>query len=243
MSIQKLYIIGAGSGDADLLTMKAHKILTSYPDVVIYDRLLSDDITSLIPNSAEKIYAGKKLGHNEMTQDEINAALVHHAKLGKKVVRLKGGDPFIFGRGGEECEILLKNNIPFEVIPGVTTALAAAASFAIPLTHREFASSVEFISGHKKKDLPLTLNYQKIADENKTLVIYMALKNIQEISEGLIKAGLAEGYAIAAIESAGIKSKERIIKSTLKNIAADTEKNELKSPVIFIVGKVVSLML
>ena len=236
--IKPVAIVGAGPGDSELLTLKAHRLLQS-AEIVVYDRLISEDILAMINHSAEKIYAGKSCKSHTMKQEEINQLLVNLAKTGKNVVRLKGGDPFIFGRGGEEAEFLASNNIPFEVVAGVTTASAVSAYNKIPLTHRGLADNVRYITGHYK-DAEKDLNWQSLADENTTLVVYMGLANLVIIARKLIDNGLPENFPVAAIENATFPT-QKIVISDLKNIASKVAKVDLKPPTIIIIGRVVSL--
>ena len=235
-----VYIVGAGPGDPALLTLKTYELISKIADTVIYDRLISDKILDLIPKNIEKIYAGKSCKKHFMTQDEINQALVLEAKKGKVVVRLKGGDPFIFGRGAEEAEYLAQNSVPFEIVPGVNAADGCSAYRNIPLTHRGLATGVRFITGHQQKGQPANLNWQSLACPNTTLVIYMGLTNLQEIAHKLIENGLSPSTPVAAIEN-GTTQEERFCISDLRNIYNDISKQQFKPPTLIIVGKVVSL--
>jgi uroporphyrin-III C-methyltransferase len=233
-------IVGGGPGDPELLTLKAHRILTKETEVVVYDRLISPAILQLLPATVEKIYAGKEAGFHELSQDEINAALLKHAKRGKKVTRLKGGDPMIFGRGGEEIEYLFDHDIPFEVVPGITSAGGISAALGIPLTHRDLGSSVSFISGHKKKDQPLNLPWKELANPDVTLVIYMGLTSLPEISAQLIKAGLLPETAAAAIQD-GTTEKQRYCFANIETLPKRITELEFKPPVLFVIGDVVKI--
>jgi uroporphyrin-III C-methyltransferase/precorrin-2 dehydrogenase/sirohydrochlorin ferrochelatase/uroporphyrin-III C-methyltransferase len=176
-----VYIVGAGPGDPDLLTVKALRLIQQ-ADVVVYDRLISQAILALIPAGSKRIFVGKETGKHHMGQDEINALLVKLAITGRSVVRLKGGDPFIFGRGSEEAMYLANHGVSFEVVPGITSASACTAYAGIPLTHRGVVSGVTFVTGHCRSDKPLDLNWEKLADPGSTLVIYMGLANLQQIA-------------------------------------------------------------
>ena len=235
-----VYIIGGGPGDPELLTLKAHRILTQETEVVVYDRLISPAILSLVPASAEKIYAGKSAGFHELSQDEINAELLKHAKRCKKVTRLKGGDPFIFGRGGEEIEFLFDHDIAFEVVPGITSAGGISAALGIPLTHRELGSSVRFISGHKKKDQPLALPWKELTDPAATLVVYMGLTTIPEISQKLIEAGLPPHTWAAAIQD-GTTQNQRCCFANIRDLPQRIKELNFQPPVLFIIGDVVKI--
>lgn len=233
----KVYLVGTGPGDPDLLTVKAHRLLQT-ADVVIYDRLVSEAILEQIPSGVSQIYVGKKTGNHTIPQDEINQLLLNLAESKRTIVRLKGGDPFIFGRGSEEALILAKHNIPFEIVPGITAASACSTYAGIPLTHRGLAQGVQIVTGHSQSDKPLELDWKALADANKTIVIYMGLANIELISQNLIASGLCKDTPAAAIQN-GTTSQQKRVLSTLENLAADTL--TLQAPVIFVIGKVVSL--
>lgn len=231
-------LVGAGPGDPDLLTLKAYRLIQQ-ADVVVYDRLVSEEIQQLIPHGVKKIYVGKASGKHHMNQDEINALLVTLAKKDRKVVRLKGGDPFIFGRGSEEAVYLVKNDIDFEYVPGITAASACSAYAGIPLTHRGVASSVRLITGHCRADKPLDLNWKSLADESTTLVFYMGLASLPQLREQLIAAGLPASTPAAAVEN-GTKIIQRRCLSTLDKLPADVIKMSICSPALIIVGNVVN---
>jgi uroporphyrin-III C-methyltransferase len=235
-----VYIVGAGPGDPGLLTIKAYKLLTEIADIVVYDRLIPQEIIDIIPSSTEVIYAGKSCRNHHMTQDEINCCLVEQAKLGKIVVRLKGGDPFIFGRGAEEAAYLVDNKVPFEVVPGVNAADGCSAYQGIPLTHRGLATGVRFVTGHQQKGEPVDMDWQGMANPDTTIVLYMGLTHLDEISANLIKHGLDKNTPAAAIQEGTTKS-ERACFSTLEKIFADVSAQEFHSPTLIIIGKVVAL--
>lgn len=235
-----VYITGAGPGNPDLLTLKTHELITKIADIVVYDRLIPEAIIGLIPNNVEKTYAGKSCKKHHMTQEEINACLVEEAKNGKVVVRLKGGDPFIFGRGGEEALYLMENNIPFEIVPGVNAADGCCAYQGIPLTHRGLATGVRFITGHQQKGEAAHLDWESLADEDTTLVIYMGLTNLRDIQHNLIKHGLPANTPAAAIQEGTMKS-EKVCITSLEKIFKETQKLEFQPPTLIIIGKVVSL--
>jgi uroporphyrin-III C-methyltransferase len=235
-----VYIVGAGPGDLELLTLKAHRLITEVADVVIYDRLIPDDIIALIPPGTEKIYAGKSCRNHTMTQSEINALLVSEAQKNRIVVRLKGGDPFIFGRGGEEAECLLAHHVPFEIVPGISAAAACSAIMGIPLTHRGLASSVRYITGHCQKGEELSLDWRGLANSDTTLVIYMGLAHLDEIAASLIHAGLAKDTPAAAIQ-AGTTDAQRVLVSTIAELYEAVKTQEFISPTLIIIGKVVNL--
>lgn len=185
----KVFLVGAGPADVGLLTLKGKEILEQ-AEVVVCDRLVGEGILSLIPRDAERIDAGKRAGSHTMTQKEINQTLLEKALEGKCVVRLKGGDPFLFGRGGEELELLMQHEIPFEVVPGVTSAFAVPAYNGIPVTHRDFASSVHILTGHRKQGQPLQLDFEALARLSGTLVFLMGVLALEEICQGLLAAGM-----------------------------------------------------
>lgn len=240
MKIHPVHIVGGGPGDPELLTLKAHRVLSEQTEVLVYDRLISKEILALVPASAERVYAGKSAGFHEMSQDEINANLLKYAKAGKKVTRLKGGDPFIFGRGGEEIEFLHDHGIPFHVIPGINAAGGVAAVLGIPLTHRDLATGVRFISGHKKKDQKLELPWKELADPATTLVVYMGLTSMPEVTKELIAAGLPEHTLAAAVQNA-TTDKQRHCFAPVGEIAARVKEQGLEPPVLLIIGDVVKV--
>lgn len=232
----KVFLIGAGPGDPELLTMKAWRCLQQ-ADVVLYDALVSPEIMALVPESAERIAVGKRAGKHSAHQSEINQLLVTKAFTRRRVVRLKGGDPFIFGRGGEELESLIAAGVPFEVIPGITAASGAAAYAGIPLTHRDCAQSVSFITGHcKLKSEPLA--WGQYANANQTLVIYMGILNGGLISQGLIQAGRSADTPVALVSRASTPQ-QRVFTGTLATLEALTQDPQLSMPALIIVGEVV----
>ena len=234
---RKVYLVGTGPGDPELLTVKALRLIQS-ADVVIYDRLVSEAILELIPAGVSKIYVGKKSGNHTLPQDEINQLLLNLAESERSVVRLKGGDPFIFGRGSEEALLLAKNGIKFEIVPGITAASACTTYAGIPLTHRGLAQGVQIVTGHSQLDKPLELDWKALADPDKTIVIYMGFSNRELISHKLIEAGLDKNTLAAAIQNGTTTQQHRVI-TTLGNLTEDT--SMLQAPVIFVIGKVVSL--
>lgn len=227
-----VYLVGAGPGDADLITLKAIKALNK-ADVVLYDYLANDEILEHAPKDAKKIYVGKKAGEHYKTQDQINELIVEQAKENDTVVRLKGGDPFVFGRGGEEILALMENDIKFEVIPGVTSAIGAPTSLGLPVTHRAIATSVTLVTGHEdptKKESQVKWDYT--AD---TLVILMGIGNIKENTSEIMKYRSGD-TPVCVIESSTLPD-ENVIFGTLENIAD----KEINTPAILIIGDVVSL--
>ena len=230
-------LVGAGPGDPDLLTLKALRCLQR-ADIVYYDNLVGSEVLERIRRDARLIYVGKKRGFSGIRQEEINTLLLQGALEGLRVVRLKGGDPFIFGRGGEEIEALIQKGISFEVIPGITAALGAASYAGIPLTHRDWAQSVRFVSGHLKDGLT-NVNWPELANASQTLVIYMGLSVVKELSSSLIEAGLDEKTPVAVISRATMRDQVVCI-SSLEGVAKEVSKRELLGPSTIIVGRVVS---
>lgn len=233
-----VYLVGAGPGDPELLTVKAQRLLQTV-DVVVYDRLVGREILEQIPAGVKQVYVGKQSGHHVLPQDEINSQLVNLVRSGRSVVRLKGGDPFVFGRGSEEAEFLARHSIPFEIVPGITAASACSAYAGIPLTHRGLARSVEFITGHCRNDEPLNLDWQSLARPDKTIVIYMGLANIDEIRQGFLSAGLAADTPVAIIEN-GTTPRQRRLVTDLGTLPQTIKQHALQAPVMFIIGKVVA---
>ncbi|HDD35542.1 MAG TPA: uroporphyrinogen-III C-methyltransferase [Candidatus Desulfofervidus auxilii] len=235
----KVYLVGAGPGDSGLITLKAKEILEK-ADVVIYDYLAPAEILEYAKN-AEMLYVGKTAGKHTLSQDKINQLLIEKAKTGKIVVRLKGGDPFIFGRGGEEAEELVKANIPFEVVPGVTSAIAVPAYAGIPLTHRAYASSVAFITGHEDPQKPnSSICWEKLTQGVDTLVFLMGVGHLSAIVEKLIHYGRPQNTPVAIIRWGTLPDQETLI-STLGNVVKDAKKRNLKPPAIIVIGEVVKL--
>lgn len=234
----KVYIVGAGPGDPELVTIKAQRLLQR-AEAVVYDRLIPDSILSMLPSGAERFFAGKSCKQHVMTQDEINGLLVSLALRGLQVVRLKGGDPLIFGRGGEEAQYLAQHNIAFEIVPGVSAATGCAAFNGIPLTYRGLATGVRYITGHSKEP-ELELNWQSLADPDTTIVVYMGLANLPVITRKLIENGLPADFPVAAIEN-GTTVNNRIVTSTLANAEKVVKAAGLEPPVLIIIGRVVSL--
>lgn len=234
----EVFLVGAGPGDPDLLTFRALRLIQS-ADVVFYDRLVSDSILNLIAPDAERHYVGKAKSDHAVPQKGINQRLVSTAKLGKRVLRLKGGDPFIFGRGGEEIEELAQACIPFQVVPGITAASGCAAYAGIPLTHRDHAQSVRFVTGHLKNDT-CDLPWHELVHPQQTLVIYMGLTGIPHICQQLIEHGMSEDTPVALIEK-GTLPDQQVHISTLASMPAYVESHDLSAPTLTIIGSVVRL--
>ena len=234
----EVFLVGAGPGERDLLTIRALHLMQKC-DICIYDNLVSKDILELVRRDADLVYAGKKQDQHTLSQDKINSLLIKYAKQGKKVLRLKGGDPFIFGRGGEEIESLMKNKILFQVVPGITAASGIASYSGIPLTHRDHAQSCLFLTGHLK-DGAIDFEWPKLIVENQTLVVYMGLLSLDELVKKLIHNGMSKKMPIAIIES-GTTAKQRVVIGELSNIKSKAGKSKIKSPALIIIGTVVNL--
>jgi uroporphyrin-III C-methyltransferase/precorrin-2 dehydrogenase/sirohydrochlorin ferrochelatase len=233
-----VYLVGAGPGDPDLLTVRAARVMRQV-DAVVYDYLVSEPVLALVDPKAERIYAGKRQGCHALTQDQINATLVALARRGKRVLRLKGGDPFIFGRGGEECEFLAAHGVPFEVVPGVTSASGASCYAGIPLTHRDCARSVVFATGHLK-DGSADLDWDALARPRQTVVIYMGVTRLAEICRELVAHGARADLPAAVIERA-TTLRQRVVTGTLATLPQEAAAAGVQPPALIVVGEVVSL--
>ena len=234
----KVYLVGAGPGDPELLTVKALRLIQQ-ADVIVYDRLVSQPVLDLIPTGTKRVYVGKAPGNHHMDQNDINNVLLALAKNNRNVVRLKGGDPFIFGRGSEEAQYLVQHGVQYEYVPGITAAAACCGYAGIPVTHRGVARSVRLITGHCKANHPLDLNWQSLADKETTLVFYMGIANLPQLQRELIKAGLSPDTPAAAIEN-GTTDKQRRCLATLKTIDNQIKTMSIKSPALIVIGDVVS---
>ncbi|NNH77586.1 uroporphyrinogen-III C-methyltransferase [Acinetobacter sp. ANC 5380] len=234
----EVYLVGAGPGDPELLTLKALRLMQQ-ADVVIYDRLVSPPILDLCRRDAEKIYVGKARSNHSVPQDGINALLVEYAAQGKRVCRLKGGDPFIFGRGGEEIQELFAAGVAFQVVPGITAASGCSAYAGIPLTHRDYAQSVRFLTGHLKEGSP-ELPWHELVYENQTLVLYMGLVGLEKICAQLIAHGQRPNMPVALI-SKGTTPDQKVVVGTLADIASKVTEHQIQAPTLTIIGEVVKL--
>ena len=236
----KVYLVGAGPGDSKLITLKAVELLKK-ADVVLYDRLVSKKIISLIPKTAKKIYVGRAVGDDTTHQNTTNDLMLKYAKSKKNIVRLKGGDPIIFGRGGEEAEFLKAHKVKYEIIPGITSGIGSATYAGIPLTHRNYSSSVVFVTGHedpeKKKE---AVKWKRLAKSVDTIVIMMGLSRIDIICKQLIAGGLDKTTPVAVIQN-GTTHQQRMVKGNVSNIAKYVKAEKITPPTNIIIGKVVDL--
>ncbi|WP_266168189.1 siroheme synthase CysG [Dyella subtropica] len=237
-SIGSVVLVGAGPGDPGLLTLRGLRALNE-ADVILHDRLVSGEVLALARRDAERIEVGKQAGHHHATQGQIHALLLEHARAGRRVVRLKGGDPFVFGRGGEELEYLRAHGIPYEVVPGITAALACAAYAGIPLTHREHAQSVRFVTAHCQGSHD-TLDWAALAQERQTLAVYMGVSELGTLQERLLAHGRAESTPFALVEN-GSRTGQRVVTGTLDAVAALALTHEVRSPALLILGEVAAL--
>ena len=235
----RVFLIGAGPGDPELLTLKAARMLAA-ADVVVHDRLVSPEILALAPAGARMVPVGKSPHDHPTPQEKINALLVSLAREGLTVARLKGGDPFVFGRGSEEMIELRAAGIPVEVAPGITAAQGCASAAGVPLTHRGLATGVRLVTGHCRSDLPLTLDWRGLACPDTTLVVYMGAASIGEIAAELLRAGL-DPATPALVIAEGTTPRERRVSSRLDAVAADTAQAALAGPILFLIGKVAGL--
>ncbi|MFO1090622.1 MAG: uroporphyrinogen-III C-methyltransferase [Hyphomicrobiales bacterium] len=235
----KVVLVGAGPGDPDLLTVKAVRAIAA-ADVIVYDRLVSSGILDLAPAGVARINVGKQPNLHPVSQSQINALLVKLARCGRDVVRLKGGDPFVFGRGSEEALELSRAGIEFDVVPGITSAQGLAASLRVPLTHRGMANGVRLVTGHCRDDMDLDLDWQGLCDPRTTLVVYMGLANLPQIAGKLMAHGRSGATPALAVSSATLPG-ERRLATTLGKLVEDVTEAGLQAPVLFVVGEVASL--
>jgi uroporphyrin-III C-methyltransferase len=238
----RVYLVGAGPGDPELLTLRAVRIMAK-ADVVVYDHLVSDGVLDFLPPKAERIYAGKRRNEHTLRQEQINALLVKLAQEGKQVVRLKGGDPFIFGRGGEELQTLAKAGVPFEVVPGITAASGVSNYAGIPLTHRDYAQTCLFVTGHLKETndfVSADLDWAALTRPRQTVVIYMGLSGLTDICRQLIAHGAKPDFPIAIVQDGTIGS-QKVLVGTLSDLPERVKTSGFTSPCLIIVGEVVKL--
>ncbi|MGG2066460.1 uroporphyrinogen-III C-methyltransferase [Bacillus sp. S14(2024)] len=233
----KVYIVGAGPGDPDLISVKGVKCIQQ-ADVILYDRLVNKELLSYAKPEADLIYCGKLPNYHTMKQETIHAFLVKYAKKGKVVTRLKGGDPFVFGRGGEEAEALVKHGIPFEVVPGITAGIAASAYAGIPVTHRDASTSFAVVTGHRKEGAEEEVKWENLAKGVDTLAVYMGVSNLSYICEQLLKHGKSEHTPVAMIEW-GTTASQRTITGTLGTIVSVAENEQVQNPSMIVIGEVV----
>ena len=236
--VGEVYLVGAGPGDPELLTLRALKLMER-AEVVLYDNLVSDGVLALIPPGVERIYVGKRRANHTLRQEEINDLLVRHARAGRRVVRLKGGDPFMFGRGGEEIDSLAANGIKFEVVPGITAALGVAAFAGIPLTHRDYAQACLFVTGHLK-DGSMDLDWPALARPRQTVVVYMGLLCLPILCAKLIEHGQSRDLPAAVVQQGTVPT-QRVVTGTLATLPELAERAQLHGPTLIIVGDVVRL--
>jgi uroporphyrin-III C-methyltransferase len=236
----RVFICGAGPGDPKLITLRAMELLKTC-DVVLYDRLVGKEIIDQIPPSAEKVYVGRMVGDPTTHQDNTNALMARYAKKGKSVLRLKGGDPFIYGRGAEEAEYLIERGVKFEIVPGITSAIASPAYAGIPLTHRRHSSSVAIVTGHEGAEKDETaIQWDRLAGAVDTIVVLMGIGQLEQISGDLVKAGMKKSTRVAIVES-GTTDKQRVVRGTLGTIAGIAKKAEIRPPAVIVIGKVAGL--
>lgn len=232
-------LVGAGPGDPELITLRGYRRLQQ-SEVLVYDNLVSPAVVDYAPPDAERIYVGKSAGRHTLAQEEINQLLLTKVRTGKRVVRLKGGDPFVFGRGGEEMDLLLEYGVAVEIVPGITAALGAAASFGFPLTHRDYAQSCMFVTGHLK-DHSVDLNWQALAQPKQTLVIYMGVTGLDTIVRELQAAGLPGGTPAALIYRA-TWPEQKAFPATLATLIEAAVENAVKPPALIVIGEVTGLL-
>ena len=239
MTVGKVLLVGAGPGDPELLTLKAARAIAG-ADTIVYDRLVPAEIVRLAPSSAVRVDVGKRAGHHPVPQTEINRLLIQFARSGRNVVRLKGGDPFIFGRGCEEALALEQAGIGYEIIPGITAAQGCAASARVPLTHRGLATGVRYVTGHCRGDEPLDLDWASLADPATTLVVYMGFANIGEIVRQLIVHGLPGDTPVLAV-CQGTTAREQRISASLMCLPQAVRAADFEGPILFIIGRVAAI--
>ena len=236
--IGKVWLVGAGPGDAGLFTLRGQEVLQR-ADVVVYDALVGQGVLTMIPDTARLIFAGKRAGNHFLRQEETNRVLLEEALAGNRVLRLKGGDPFLFGRGGEELELLAEHGVPFEIVPGITSAIAVPAYNGIPVTHRDFCSSVHIITGHRRSDHSYDIDFEALVRTKGTLVFLMGIAALPEICSGLLSAGMDPDMPAAVLEK-GTTAAQRRISATVGTLEAVCSSTQVQTPAIIVVGKVCS---
>lgn len=239
MNKGKVWLVGAGPGDTGLFTLKGKEVLKG-ADVIVYDRLVGQGVLAMIPKSVRCIDVGKCAGHHTLPQEQINQVLLEEAEKGNKVVRLKGGDPFLFGRGGEELELLSRHDIPFEVVPGVTSSIAVPAYNGIPVTHRDFCSSLHIITGHKKEGQPYNIDFEALVRTQGTLVFLMGVSALADICQGLLKARIDANMPAAILQKGTTAGQKRIV-ATVSALQEEVQKQGIETPAIIVVGNVCQL--
>lgn len=237
--VGKVFLVGAGPGDPDLITVKGLRCIQE-ADVILYDRLINDELLKNARPDAELIFCGKLPNYHVLQQETINHFLVSHAKKGKTVTRLKGGDPFIFGRGGEEAEALVKHGLPFEIVPGISSGVAAPAYAGIPLTHRNYSGSVAFVTGHRKKEPIDDIKWEALAKGIDTLAIYMGVSQLPFITEQLMRFGKDVSTPVALIHW-GTTPEQKTVVGTLGDIVRKAQESGIENPTMIVVGEVVKL--
>ena len=235
----EVYLVGGGPGDPDLLTFKAMRLMQQ-ADVVVYDRLVAPEILELVRRDAKRVYVGKEKDVHTVPQEEINKYLVQRALEGNRVLRLKGGDPFIFGRGGEEISELAKHKVPFHIVPGITAASGCAAYAGIPLTHRDYANSCVFVTGHATEQKQLQLNWESLVQPRQTIAVYMGVHSVAPLSQGLIEHGMNPDMPAAIIQQ-GTTNRQKVYTATISTLPQLAQEQQVKAPSMIIVGEVVKL--
>ena len=239
MKMGKVWLVGAGPGDAGLFTLKGQEVLNK-AEVVVYDSLVGQGVLTMIPESARLIYVGKRADRHTMPQEQINEILLEEAQKGYRVVRLKGGDPFLFGRGGEELELLSRNHVPYEVVPGVTSPLAVPAYNGIPVTHRDFCSSLHIITGHKRAGKEYDIDFKALVDTKGTLVFLMGAAALKDICAGLLNAGMDQAMPAALLQKGTTAGQKRIV-ADVGTLPEEAQRRGVETPAIIVVGKVCAL--
>ena len=239
MAAGKVWLVGAGPGDIGLFTLKGAAVLQQ-ADVVVYDSLVGEGVLARIPEHAKLINVGKRASHHTMVQEEINKVLLEEAQKGNKVVRLKGGDPFLFGRGGEELELLSENGIPYEIVPGVTSPISVPAYNGIPVTHRDFCSSLHIITGHKRAGQEYDIDFRALTQTKGTLVFLMGIAALEDICKGLLDGGMDPDMPAAVLQKGTTAGQKRVV-ATVSTLKAEVDRQGIETPAIIVVGKVCSL--